>query len=141
MATMDAKRIFLDTNVLIYSTNIRSPLVNTAKAAIQKAREQGIELVVSQQILREYLAVTTRFDVIKGKTKFQNIIANVQKFQREFTVVVESPKQFEQLIQILQEVPSAGKQVHDANIVTTMVVHGIEHLLTHNVDDFERFSA
>ena len=31
------------------------------------------------------------------------------------------------------------KQVHDANIVATMQVYGIDQLLTHNVADFARF--
>lgn len=33
-----------------------------------------------------------------------------------------------------------GKQVHDANIVATMSMHGIETLVTLNVDDFARFT-
>src|SRR5437773_9652179 len=32
-----------------------------------------------------------------------------------------------------------GKQVHDANIVATMLGHGLDHILTHNTADFERF--
>jgi hypothetical protein len=33
-----------------------------------------------------------------------------------------------------------GKQVHDTNIVATMLTHGVNRLLTHNVADFVRFS-
>jgi predicted nucleic acid-binding protein len=33
----------------------------------------------------------------------------------------------------------SGKQMHDANIVATMLVHGVGRLLTYNVDDFVRF--
>lgn len=32
-----------------------------------------------------------------------------------------------------------GKQVHDANIVATMLAYDIPCLLTHNTRDFERF--
>ena len=42
---------------------------------------------------------------------------------------------------VLAAVPTAGKQVHDANIVATMLAHGIPRLLTHNVTDFTRFAA
>jgi hypothetical protein len=31
--------------------------------------------------------------------------------------------------------------MHDANIVATMLVHGVGRLLTYNVDDFTRFKA
>ena len=59
MATMDGKQIFLDTNILVYSTNTLSPLREVAKAALENARERNAELIVSQQVLREYLAVNT----------------------------------------------------------------------------------
>jgi predicted nucleic acid-binding protein len=38
------------------------------------------------------------------------------------------------------KISSAEKQVHDANITATMLVYGIESLLTHNIADFQRFS-
>ena len=42
---------------------------------------------------------------------------------------------------LLQKISVSGKQIHDANIVATMMTHGIRHLLTHNTGDFTRFSA
>ena len=33
----------------------------------------------------------------------------------------------------------SGKQVHDANVVATMLTHGIETVVTINVDDFARY--
>jgi hypothetical protein len=35
---------------------------------------------------------------------------------------------------------AVAKQVHDGNIVSTMLLYGIRHILTHNVGDFARFS-
>ncbi|MGH7067254.1 MAG: hypothetical protein ACREEU_05635 [Acetobacteraceae bacterium] len=35
--------------------------------------------------------------------------------------------------------PAGGKQVHDTNIVATMLAHGIIRLLTFNLVDFRRF--
>ena len=35
----------------------------------------------------------------------------------------------------------AGKQIHAANIVAAMHVHGLKHLLTHNTADFSRFAS
>ena len=34
-----------------------------------------------------------------------------------------------------------GKQVHDANLVATMLAHGIRRLLTFNLADFQRFAG
>jgi predicted nucleic acid-binding protein len=44
------------------------------------------------------------------------------------------------LLSLLGEVATAGKQVHDANIIATMQVHGIRRLLTNNEAHFTRFS-
>jgi len=37
-------------------------------------------------------------------------------------------------------IPLSGKQIHDANIVATMLVHHIPALLTTITEDFKRFS-
>lgn len=34
----------------------------------------------------------------------------------------------------------AGRQIHDANVVATMLVHGIEAIATLNSADFVRFN-
>ena len=141
MRPMDVKQIFIDTNVLVYSTDTLSPWKVLAKKAIQKAREQSIELLVSQQVLREYIAVTTRFSVSGSGIPLREIVENVQTFQTEFTILSENPRILKQLIDLVQEIPMAGKQVHDANIVATMLVYGIDYLLTYNIDDFKRFSG
>jgi predicted nucleic acid-binding protein len=34
-----------------------------------------------------------------------------------------------------------GKTTHDARLVAAMVVHGVKHILTFNVDDFARYTS
>jgi predicted nucleic acid-binding protein len=38
-------------------------------------------------------------------------------------------------------ITAAGRQVHDTNIVATMLEHGIYRLLTFNAADFRRFAG
>ena len=47
----------------------------------------------------------------------------------------------EQLIKLLGDFKIGGKQVHDANIVATMLAFDIPCLLTHNIKDFQRFEG
>jgi predicted nucleic acid-binding protein len=42
---------------------------------------------------------------------------------------------------LLTAYPVAGRQAHDANIVTTVLANGITRLRTFNVGDFRRFAA
>ncbi|MHC5768185.1 MAG: hypothetical protein ACYTXI_21710 [Nostoc sp.] len=53
----------------------------------------------------------------------------------------DSSQVTEGLLTLMEEIPSGGKQVHDANIVATMLIYGIPQLLTHNIGDFARFSG
>ena len=58
--TPDANQLFVDTNILIFATNTASPWHTTAYTALQTARSQDVELTISPQVIREYLAAATR---------------------------------------------------------------------------------
>ena len=45
----------------------------------------------------------------------------------------------ESLVGLCREIPAGGRQIHDANIVATMLAHGERRLLTFNVSDFRRY--
>ncbi|GAA6622486.1 type II toxin-antitoxin system VapC family toxin [Scytonema sp. NUACC26] len=135
------KKIFVDTNVLIFATNSVSPWHLAATETLQTMRETGIELFVSPQVLREYLAAATRLNVTGSELQIEKIWENVNTFRTEFTVLEDNNLVLSALIELLRNFPTAGRQVYDANIVATMQVHNIGHLLTHNVADFSRFST
>ena len=68
-------------------------------------------------------------------------IADVRCLQSVFRVAEDGPLVLERLLALVGTYPSAGKQVHDANIVATMLVHKIGSLVTFNATDFQRFAA
>jgi hypothetical protein len=43
------------------------------------------------------------------------------------------------LLQLMEQIPIRGKQVHDANVVATMLAYDVHNLLTHNTADFARY--
>ncbi len=135
------RELFIDTNVLIFCTNSLSPWHLAATQTLQTVREAGIELFVSPQVLREYLAAATRLNVTGGELQLEQILENVNSFQTEFTVLEDNDFVLSALIELLRNFPTAGRQVYDANIVATMQVHNVGHLLTHNLADFSRFST
>lgn len=54
-------------------------------------------------------------------------------------LLAEEAKVSARLLELLETVECAGKQVHDDNVVATMLVHGIGTVVTMNVGDFARF--
>jgi len=110
-----------------------------ALAAIDKAREDGRVLWISRQVLREYLVTLTRPQAFRDVPKAM-VLEQVRLFQEHFEIADDIDAVTEQLMQLMDDIPIGGKQVHDANIVATMLAYGIPALLTHNGKDFERFA-
>ena len=68
-------------------------------------------------------------------------IADVRRLQQVFYVAEDRPAVLDRLLALLGADFGAGRQVHDTNIVATMIEHGIYRLLTFNAADFRRFAG
>jgi predicted nucleic acid-binding protein len=136
-----AEPIFIDTNVLVRAAVATAPSHAAARAALHRLRRQGVPRCLSRQIMREYLATLSRPQPYSQPLVSAELIRDVRYFERNFRVLEDSPDVTAQLLSLLQQVPVGGKQIHDANIVATMLVYGIQRLLTNNVDDFNRYSG
>ncbi len=56
-----------------------------------------------------------------------------------FMIADETAQVTHELVKLIQKTPLGGKQIHDANIVATMLVYEINTLLTTNLADMKRF--
>lgn len=139
MTIGDASPVFIDTNVLVYAKLISAPFHNDARRSISALQASGRALWINRQVLREYLAVVTR-QTFAMPIPAPQAVSDIQLFEQIFNVADETSATTARLLPLLETIPMGGKQVHDANIVATMLVYGISHLLTHNVADFLRFS-
>lgn len=137
---MAADRVFIDTNVLVYATVVTAPNHAIARHALAEQRSAGAELWISRQVLREYAAVLTRPQTFATPMSGSDVAAGVRSLERQFRVADDTSAVTVRLVQLLEEVPTGGKQVHDANIVATMLVNGVSTLLTANAPDFARFA-
>jgi predicted nucleic acid-binding protein len=81
---MAAESWFVDTNVLVYATDLGSPWYHTATEILNRARQEGIELVISSQILREYLVVATR--AASTPHQREEVFQNLATFRSEMRV-------------------------------------------------------
>jgi predicted nucleic acid-binding protein len=140
METAEDKTCFIDTNIIVFASDSRSPWHQSSKEAINKLLNEKFRLFISPQILREYISVASRFTEAKGPVPWDKIMKNCEDFQKDFILISEDQNTVTELGKLLLKIPSYGKQVHDANVVATMLAHGISNLLTHNTDDFSRYS-
>lgn len=133
--------VWLDTNILIYANLALSPFHQAARTQLETLDQQGCELWLSRQTLREYLSVLTRPNLRTAPLPMSALLADVRYFNSRFRVGEDGPLVLNNLLDLLTRFPTEGKQVHDANAVATMLRYGITHLLTHNVKDFTRYTS
>lgn len=131
--------VFLDTNILIYANLAKSPWHQNAVNALDYLQEAGQEIWISRQVLREYLAAMSRGDS-SGPVKMESLLQDVAEFSLSFKIADGNVKTTDVLVKLLQRVSVGAKQIHDANIVATMLATGVHRLLTNNVSDFVRFT-
>jgi predicted nucleic acid-binding protein len=139
MATTAADPVFVDTNNLVYAQQSLSPYHAVATAKMQELALAGHRLWTSRQVLREYLSVMSRPGTLTAPVSMAALLSDVQSFQAQFLIAEDGPAVMLHLVNLLATIPCLGKQVHDANIVATMLAHGLPTLLTHNVTDFNRY--
>jgi predicted nucleic acid-binding protein len=132
----------LDTNVFLAATDEGRTEHADALALLNRWPDAQATLCVSGQILREYLAVATRPADRNGLgLKPAEAAGNVRAIQDRTTLLTEDARVTERLLRLLDDVRFAGRRVHDANVVATMLVHGVSAVVTMNTADFERFGA
>ena len=141
MTTPDGESVFVDTNVLVYATIAESPLHKVARSQLQRLRDDGANLFVSNQVLREYLVTLTRPGLFPNPPDRHRVLESIEELREQYTVLPDDELVSSQLIQLLRDVDCGGKQVHDANIIATMLSAGVKTLLTENLKDFRRFES
>ena len=141
MAMTDAKSVFIDTNILAYATSPDSPWHTAARVGLMELARAGRAGVISSQVLREYYATVTRPAPGGTVPPLGPVLANISRFQVAYTLIADTHHVTHTLLTLVQSVPVGGRQIHDANIVATMLTYGIGELYTHNVAHFARFAA
>lgn len=85
--------------------------------------------------------MTTRPQSWSHALTLEEAVADINGFLRRFTVLEDGQAVWDELMRLANSFAFGGKQVHDANIVATMLAHGETRLLTFNMADFRRFGS
>jgi predicted nucleic acid-binding protein len=135
-------RVMLDTNVLLAATDEGRAEHGEALAILNVWAAGRTDLCMSGQVLREYLSVATRPTAQNGLgLDLPEALGNVRAIRARTTLLAEDAKVADRLLGLLADVECRGKQVHDANLVATMLVHGVGTIVTMNLADFARFAG
>ncbi len=133
-------RVFIDTNILLRALMPALTHHQRAEALLQRLWTAGDELWISRQVIREYLVQAAHPSTFIPPLTVQEVSRQVAAILALFSVADDTAEVTARLLGLLAEYPTRGKQIHDANIVATMLVYGIETLATLNTGDMERFA-
>ena len=131
--------MFIDTNVFVNSRIPHAPDHDIARERLERALQGHEPLRISRQVVREYLSVVTRPQTWPVAITRDDALDDVNRLMRSFEVLEDGPVVTASLIALCREVSVRGRQIHDANIVATMLAHGERRLLTFNIADFRRY--
>ncbi len=134
--------LFVDTNVLLTATDERRSQHREARRLFTRAVARGWHLASTGQILREYLVVATRPAEVNGLgLGVSQAIRNVNSFLRHLHLYAENEAVAARLRRLTVLHGVRGARLHDANIAATMLVHGVNFLVTQNESDFAPFEG
>jgi predicted nucleic acid-binding protein len=139
MATTDADAVFLDTNILVHANATASIHHQRALGALIRVEQGDGGVWISRQVLREYIAVVTRPQAYAAGLTSEQAVARARDFASRFSVAEDGPEVMERLLELVATRGVHGRKVHDANIVATMLAHGIGRLVTLDAADFRRY--
>ena len=94
---------------------------------------------ISRQVVPEYLSVLTRPHDWPIAITRADALNNVNGLIGSFDIFEDGPRVTGSLVALCRKVSVGGQQIHDANIVATMLTHGAHKLLTFNFANFSRY--
>ncbi|MBI5323920.1 MAG: type II toxin-antitoxin system VapC family toxin [Ignavibacteriae bacterium] len=124
------EKLFVDTNILIYSTEYKSPNHHIAKELLIEFSKSH-KLFINSQVLREY-------------AKYISVVANneiaiseINTLKEQFEILYENSEVFNNWLDLMKRYKIISKVVFDCNIVATMLANNVKKILTNNPKDFK----
>jgi predicted nucleic acid-binding protein len=140
MTTTDADRLFVDTNVLLHAVYEASPHCERCRAAIDDQLRRGAVCCISGQVVRELMVNLTHPRTFSRPKTPAEVCTLAAELREQFVMLSDAGNVvLDQLLELVGLHAVVGKQVHDCNIVATMLASGVTRLLTRNAADFRRY--
>jgi len=133
-------RYLLDTNVLLRVLQTESEQHDEATSAVSALLSREEDLCITAQVVVEFWCAATRPVEVNGLGIEPGFLASyVGGLLVDFGMLEDSKYVFPNWLQLVSSHSVRGRKTHDARLVAVMKAHGVENLLTFNVDDFSAY--
>ena len=127
--------MLVDSNILIYSINTRSP---KHKQAQRFLKENLKNLVIAHQNILETLRVLTH-NRFPNPMKLQNALNDISAISNSTRIISPLNNTYYLAIELIKVHRLIGNKIFDAYLVATALSSGITEIATDNVRDFKKF--
>ncbi|MGB0344624.1 MAG: type II toxin-antitoxin system VapC family toxin [Coraliomargarita sp.] len=142
MKMTDARRCFIDTNILLAATDSSRPEHPAALELLRSGLSGERKLFASGQVFREYLVVSTRPAKNNGLgIRPDKAVANISEFRKCIQLLDETDAVARRLANLIADYKLRGKRIHDANLIAIMLENGLDYLRSNNSADFTVFKT
>lgn len=130
----------LDANVLLRVPQTESDQHDEAAAAVEALLSRGEDLCITPQVVVEFWCAATRPVEANGLGIEPSFLAAyVGGLLADFSMLEDNKDVFPEWLGLVASHGVRGKKTHDTRLAAVMLAHGVDHLLTFNVDDFRRY--
>lgn len=131
-----------DANFLLRLVDKAHPHHKVARAALGILRGRGDEIVIVAQSLFEFYVVATRPSTSRGGFGYTPTEASrrLTTFQALFRLLPEIPL-FPQWQRLVTNYGTQGLPAHDARYIAAIAGQRVDHILTFNIADFNRYAS
>ena len=133
--------VLADTNILVRAIHRKDPQHKDVLRAIRALRNSGETVCIVPQNLYELWTVATRPASSNGLAltpeQADRILTRIEQL---LVLMRDTPAVYDEWRRLVSSHSTSGKASHDARLVAAMNVHGIDHVLTFNIDDFKRYT-
>lgn len=127
--------ILLDTNILIYATDVKSPQHEASRRVVDATIQGQIPGVIVPQVLVEFIGAATGPSMATPLTPDQ-ACAQSAIFRAQIRTLPPLDMAFDELVQIVAAVGRAGRRTFDYYLAAQARALGIGTICTYNRDDF-----
>lgn len=130
-----------DTNILLRFVNVNDPEDSLVAGAVKSLLQRGEVIHYTQQNRREFWNVCTRPSNRNDLGySVEETVLRLAEIDAVFSRLPDLPGTGPVWDRLVRHYQVLGVAVHDAQLVGSMVIHGVDRLLTLNVADFLRYA-
>ena len=125
-------KILVDTNILVYGIDEDSAFFKRARKILE---EEKYQLVTTSKNLIEFLAVTTK---ISGyNLENDTALEIIEEILQGIEIVYPTQESMAIFLDLMTRYQPKGLKVHDFEIISIGLAHGVHEVATFNTKDFK----